>query len=227
MTVARHILMAFSLVLLLASCSGRPRIIPRSTLEDIYIDMFIADQWLADHPSERQRVDTMLFYDPIFKRYGYTFEDYDATIKRYLKDPEKFHRIFRDANVRLRVMRDNYRKKADELEKIREYNSQFRGYSYKNFDEDDTVLWKPVSKDSLDSLASRADTLLRDTLVRDTLAMDSPEDDTTVPDMLPLKQLIVRDSLKLIRHTPDSVRKERADIQSRKKVMQRKLLITD
>ena len=92
-----HIATAVLLGLLLFSCSGRPRIIPRATLTDIYADMFLADQWLRDNSSERQRADTSLFYDPIFARYGYTFEDYDATVRKYMEDPEKFSKIFRDA----------------------------------------------------------------------------------------------------------------------------------
>lgn len=201
MSAGRHIIAALAVALLLCSCSGKPRIIPRSTLQDIYIDMFMADQWLSDHPGERSATDTLLFYDPIFKRYGYTFEDYDATIQRYLKDPEKFHRIFRDANIRLKMKRDYYRKKADELEEIREINSQIKGYSRKDFDAD-TILWRPESKDTLDS--TLRDTLLRDSLLRDTLAVvDSVVLDTVAVQKLPVKERPVlerprRDTLKRV-----------------------------
>ena len=163
----RHMLPVLLLACLLASCSGRPRIIPRSVMTDIYADMFLADQWLSDHPSERVSADTMLFYDPILQRYGYTFEDYDASVRYYLKDPEKFSRVFRDAAIKLKDGRDKYRRKNEHLQSIRDFNASIKGYSVKDFDKD-TLLWKSAYKDSL-----LRDSLLRDSLLRDSLRLDS------------------------------------------------------
>ena len=166
----RHIVLACLAVLLLSSCAGRPRIIPRGTLTDIYADFFLADQWLADHKEERSRADTMLFYDPILSRYGYTFEDYDASVRHYLKDPEKFAKVFRDAANKLKDKRDEYRRKVEHLEKIKEFNASIKGYSQKDFDKD-TLIWRTRYKDSL--AAARADSVLRDSLLRDSLRLDS------------------------------------------------------
>lgn len=167
---AAHILPALALLCMLASCTGRSRIIPRGVMADIYADMMLADQWLSDHPSERSRVDTMLFYDPILKRYGYKFEDYDASVKHYLKDPEKFSKIFTRASEKLKARSERFRKIVDRQEEIREFNAQIKGYRTKDFDKD-TLIWRTRYKDRLDSL--RRDSLLLDSLIRDSLRLDS------------------------------------------------------
>lgn len=177
-----HMLAAVAVAFLLASCSGKPRIIPRAVLTDIYADMFLADAWLTDHSSENKRADTSLFYDPIFARYGYTFEDYEASVDYYLKDPEKFAKVFRNAASKLRKDRDRYDRIVAQIRAAKEFNKIFKGYSVLDFDSD-TLLWKPPVTDSLilDSLrrvAAERDSILRagfvrDSLVRDSLRLDS------------------------------------------------------
>ena len=190
MPAFRHILPAVLLVCLLASCSGKPRIIPRNEMTDIYAEMFLADQWLADHPAERKKVDIMLFYDPIFDRYGYTFEDYDASVKYYLKDPERFSRIFRDASAKLKKGRDKYLAQLKRLEEIREFNAAIKGYSSTDF-EKDTLLWRSAYKDSLRHMAIIRDSIIRDSIIRDSIIRDSIVRDS-----------LVRDSLRLAKEKP-------------------------
>ena len=179
----RHILPLVAVLLLLCACGGRPRIIPRGVLTDIYADMFLADQWLADHNSEHTRADTMLFYDPIFKRYGYTFEDYDASVQHYLKDPEKYSKIFRDASLKLKDGRELYRKKSERLEKIKEFNDAIRGYEQKDFRRD-TLVWRSRYKDSLLEALRIRDSLMRDSLYLDSLLLDSLRRDSLRLDSL-------------------------------------------
>ena len=69
-----HILLVLAAALL-TGC-GRPKVIPEDELVSLYVDMFIADQWLRDHPDEKKVADTTLFFDPLFREHGYTFEDY-------------------------------------------------------------------------------------------------------------------------------------------------------
>ena len=195
MSAVRHIVPAFLLVFLLASCSGKPRIIPRSVMKDIYAEMFLADQWLADHSSERKKVDTTLFYDPIFERYGYTFEDYDASVKYYLKDPERFSRIFRDASIKLKKGRDKYQAELKRLEDIREFNAAIKGYSSADF-EKDTLLWRSAYKDSLRHMEIIRDSIIRDSIIRDSIIRDSLVRDS-----------LVRDSLRLVKERPLSKKK--------------------
>ncbi|MBQ9462477.1 MAG: DUF4296 domain-containing protein [Bacteroidales bacterium] len=172
MRVCRHILRAVLLLVLLGSCSGRPRIIPGDTLASIYADMFLADQWLSDHSSESKKADTSLFYDPIFSRYGYTFEDYDASVKHYLKDPERYSKIFKKASEKLSSGRDLYRKKIEAIELAREVEKSLVGFAEKDFGSD-TLLWRTAYKDSLLELSRIRDSLMRDSMSRDSLVRDS------------------------------------------------------
>lgn len=142
------------LVLALAamvSC-GKGRIIPAGTMADIYADMFIYDQWLRDHTAERKAADTLLFYEPIFKRYGYTFKDYDATVSKYLKDPERFAKVFRQAGEQLKERKKYYEGLRDRYKEINESNAAIRGFVDKDF-EGDTVIWQPLYEtENLDSV---------------------------------------------------------------------------
>ena len=84
----------------LCSCSRDGKVIPRSKLSRIYAEMFLADAWLNTAPMEaRDRADTMAFYEPIFEKYGYTVEDYWASVSYYLQDPDRFSRILNKSNV--------------------------------------------------------------------------------------------------------------------------------
>ena len=47
MRTLRHILLGLAAVLLLFSCSGKARIIPRGAMTSIYAEMFLADQCAA------------------------------------------------------------------------------------------------------------------------------------------------------------------------------------
>lgn len=189
MRSCRHIFILLLLAGLFASCAGKPRIIPRRVLTDIYAEMFLADQWLNDHKTERSRADTMLFYDPIFKRYGYSFEDYDASVRHYLNDPEKFSKVFRDAANKLKDKRDIYRRKIEEQDRIKEFNSSIRGFSRKNF-KADTIIWRSAYKDSLKQ--AFADSVRRDSLILDSLRLDSLRRDSIRIDSLR------RDSIKIV-----------------------------
>ena len=64
-------------------------------MAEIYADMLVADQWVLDNPGTRTKADTSLVYEPIFNSYGYTTEDYRASVGYYMKDPERYSRILR------------------------------------------------------------------------------------------------------------------------------------
>ena len=64
-------------------------------MAEIYADMLVADQWVLDNPGIRTKADTSLVYEPIFNSYGYTTEDYRASVGYYMKDPERYSRILR------------------------------------------------------------------------------------------------------------------------------------
>ena len=136
MRTLRHILLGLAAVLLLFSCSGKARIIPRGAMTSIYAEMF------------------------------------HLSVRHYLKDPEKFSKIFRDAGTKLKSRREVYHKQLEKLEFIRDFNASIKGYRVKDFKED-TLLWRTPYKDSMRIAALRRDSLFRDSLYRDSLIRDS------------------------------------------------------
>jgi hypothetical protein len=64
----------------------------------IYAEMLVVDQWLLEHTRYRSQADTSLVYEPIFESYGYTTEDYRASVEYYMNDPERYSRILRSTS---------------------------------------------------------------------------------------------------------------------------------
>ena len=92
-----HIIALCAVLSFLAGCScGGSKVIPRGKMAEIYADMLVADQWVLDNPGTRSKADTSLVYEPIFNSYGYTTEDYRASVGYYMKDPERYSRILRN-----------------------------------------------------------------------------------------------------------------------------------
>ena len=100
--ILRHIVTVLVLAVCLCSCGREGKVIPRNKFARIYAEMFLADSWLSTaSPEARQRSDTMAFYEPIFEKYGYTVEDYWASVSYYLQDPDRFSRILNRSNQQL------------------------------------------------------------------------------------------------------------------------------
>ena len=90
----RKFLSYFFLILALASCSSRNKVIPKDTLTQIYAEMFLVDEWLTRHP-QGFAADTTLVFEPVFEKYGYTSDDYRESVSYYLEDPDRFSRILK------------------------------------------------------------------------------------------------------------------------------------
>lgn len=142
----------------------------------IYEDMFLADQWLRDTPAARPVADTTLFFDPIFKRYGYTFADFDRSVGYYLDRPEKYAKILSRASERLRHEKERMDKELtvlrdlqDERERLHELYGSERDFRV------DSVCWG--GSHSLWPVLSDADTMaVRDTIPeRDPVEQVQPE----------------------------------------------------
>ncbi|MCQ2177617.1 MAG: DUF4296 domain-containing protein [Bacteroidales bacterium] len=88
--------------LLLAACSRGARVIPEKTFVSIYEEMLIADQWMNDNYAERRKVDTSLYYEPIFRKYGFTTEDYLKSVGHYMEKPDEYIRIIEKVKDRLK-----------------------------------------------------------------------------------------------------------------------------
>ena len=97
--IVRHCLAAIALAVCLCACGKEGKVIPKKKFAHIYAEMFLADVWLDFAPVEtRLRADSTAFYEPIFEKYGYTVEDYWASVSYYLQDPDRFSRILNKSN---------------------------------------------------------------------------------------------------------------------------------
>lgn len=129
------------LVLLLAVACRGPRVIPKDTLTDIYTEMFIADQMVRDADIPRAQMDTMLLYEAVFEKYGYDTEDYLYSLRYYLKDPERFGKVFENVAKRLEG-------EVDALKKIVELRDRIASKRDAEYPLVDSVL-TPFSKESV------------------------------------------------------------------------------
>lgn len=119
-------MLLLSFVLAVTSCSKGGRVLSEHKMELLYADMFLADQWLRDHPQYRSTADTTLFFDPIFEKHNITFEDYDASLKYYVSNPELLAEITQKASARLQKMADSMNKEVERLAEIDRTNKANR-----------------------------------------------------------------------------------------------------
>ena len=129
------------LVLLVAVACRGPRVIPKDTMTDIYTDMFLADQMVRDADIPRAQMDTMLLYEAVFEKYGYDTEDYLYSLRFYLKDPERFGKVFENVAKRLEG-------EVDALKKIVELRNRIASKREADYPLVDSVL-TPFSKESV------------------------------------------------------------------------------
>ena len=167
-TLEYIVLTALVCAFLLPSCR-RARIIGQREMSDIYAEMFLADQWLNDNPRLKTTADTTRFYETIFRKFGYGFEDYDASVQYYLHRPEKYKRILERTVKKLRATQKSLETFEAKLEK---QNKILEGLGYLHLPTfsadsvkvDTSMLWAPWR----DTLAAR-DSALRDTTsIKDT-----------------------------------------------------------
>ena len=129
------------LVLLVAVACRGPRVIPKDTLTDIYTEMFLADQMVRDADIPRAQMDTMLLYEAVFEKYGYDTEDYLYSLRYYLKDPERFGKVFENVSKRLEG-------EVEALKKIVELRNRIASKREADYPLVDSVL-TPFSKESV------------------------------------------------------------------------------
>ena len=161
----KHILPLIAVVLF-ASCSKHEvEVIPRGKMADIYVEMFMTDQWISSTPSMRVVADTSLVYEPILAKYGYDKLDYIYSVNHYMNDPERFARILRSCVDKLdRRIKHLYKeKKRQELEAEAAKNFEKFLQSYQtdySFDEYFPYLGDEPYVHYYDSLAFEPDSLL-------------------------------------------------------------------
>ena len=129
------------LVLLAVAACQRTRFIPKDTLVDIYTDMFLADQMVREENIPRARMDTLLLYEAVFQKYGYNTDDYLNSVRFYLKDPERFAKVFENVAKRLEG-------EVDALDKIIDHQNWVANQMGAKRPQLDSIL-APFSKESV------------------------------------------------------------------------------
>lgn len=111
-------ILSLTLLLVLAlGCGRRGRVIPEDKFSDIYAQMLLADQWISSNLKARRVADTTLFYAPILEKYGYDVLDYDASVRHYMKKPEKFAQILDRTSKQLTAYANRLQAVEDEMKK--------------------------------------------------------------------------------------------------------------
>jgi hypothetical protein len=147
-----NILLLTTVILLAFSCGKKQRIIPKKELAQIYAEMFLADQWVHDHQNFRRTADTTYIYPVIFEKYGYTIEDYQASIDYYISDPEDLVKVMDRTKMILNARAGELRIKKDI--QMREEEKRFKR---KRFRKEYQMFYDKIR--SLDSL-NRGDSLM-------------------------------------------------------------------
>ncbi|MBR1405421.1 MAG: DUF4296 domain-containing protein [Bacteroidales bacterium] len=117
----RRLVLILAVLAGLAACSRGERVIPADKMAAMYEEMFVLDQWIRATPALGRVADTSLVYLPILERYGYTAEDYRASVEYYLSEPAEFSGIFQ-------TVKDRLQKRVDELTAAEEGVSQREAY---------------------------------------------------------------------------------------------------
>ncbi|MBO4435235.1 MAG: DUF4296 domain-containing protein [Bacteroidales bacterium] len=135
-----HIVPLLLALALFASCR-RAKLIPRKELTQIVYEMLLRDQQLKVDRRSAAVPDTVLVYEGIFEAHGYDTDDYLYSIEHYLRDPERFSRVFRDVNTKME------REKARVEREISKRDWRLK-YTAKDFMPADSVL-NMICPDSL------------------------------------------------------------------------------
>lgn len=113
----KYILPLFAALICTSCFKDEVEVIPRAKMADIYMEMFMTDQWISSTPGMRMVADTSLVYEPILEKYGYDKLDYMNSVDFYMNDPERFSRILRETV-------DKLDKKINHLHKLQKLQEQ-------------------------------------------------------------------------------------------------------
>ena len=177
------------LVLVVAAACQGPRVIPKETLTDIYVDMFLADQMVREEGYQRTQMDTMLVYEAVFEKYGYDTDDYLNSVRHYLRDPERFAKVFEAVAKRLEG-------EVAALDKLIQWQQQEAKTVRKKFPQVDSIL-APFSKESfyVGQARMERDTALYAALYR----LVAIQEDTLMIPVDSVQAQARRDSLKAVK----------------------------
>ncbi len=89
------------LLFLLMSCSGNEKIIPQKTMTQIVGEMYLADQYIEERPHLRAQTDSLIVYEAVTQRHGYSFADYRTSVQYYLTKGDALKNIHVKARKQL------------------------------------------------------------------------------------------------------------------------------
>lgn len=197
----RNILFLLFVLLAFCACGRKARVISKGDLVDILADMYVADQLVSQNSELRGIADTSFVYEPIFRKYGYSTEDYHATERYYMRDPNRYSRIVRKVIARLEKQTEVLRRQESIEQGILEKQELVTRHS----------LHDRPGFFFADSLIFARDTLRQDTVysgpavIIDTLA--APADSTAAGDTIVFKVPMLEDSDNLLKPVDNLKRK--------------------
>ena len=87
-----HILL-LALLVGLGFTSCKPKLIERDDMVKIMHDVILQDQYLKLQVRHDRRWDTLLVYEGIFQKYGYTTDNFVSSLPYYFEDPARMEKV--------------------------------------------------------------------------------------------------------------------------------------
>lgn len=104
-------------ILMLCACSKKDNIIPKQEMTRIIGEMYIADQYIERKPELRAQIDTLILYEAVTNRYGYTIEDFRISVEYYLQKGSALKDMHLKARKQILAERDILRKQLETYRK--------------------------------------------------------------------------------------------------------------
>lgn len=128
--------LAVTIIMAFTGCSrSQEEKIPSDKMALIIADMYMADQFIALEPAYKGELDSVLLYETVMERYGYTFSDYMKAMEYYLQKGDMLKRIYTAAKENLIKRRDRL---AIINADLRSYNQAVETFEKKDLNQ----LWK-------------------------------------------------------------------------------------
>ena len=99
--------------LALASACTPKEIIPKKKMASINADFFLMDQYLGADRTMRKFSDTTAVYKPVLKYYGYTADEYFASVDYYLENSRDMAKILERTEKILRKRQKTIMKRIE------------------------------------------------------------------------------------------------------------------
>ncbi|MGM9780554.1 MAG: DUF4296 domain-containing protein [Candidatus Cryptobacteroides sp.] len=174
-SVGKYLLVLLCVLVLPLSCARKGRVLSERKMASLYVDMFLADQWLRNNTELRKTADTTDFFAPVFKKHHCSFEDYDASLRYYSANPTKFSEVMTLACNTLKAESERLSELSGNIIEANRINKENAAKRSK-LDFDTVYLWRSAK----DSLAAVSDSIAA---VKDSAAMH-PDSLAVAPDSL-------------------------------------------